>query len=113
VRILWSHPNLLVLDEVTTHLDYRTVLALIDALSVFNGAIVLVSHDRYLVRRVIEGEKEEGAEEEEERGREEEPEDFRRAVYVLRDGGLRLQTKGIAGFEKSLEKRLAKMVGAV
>lgn len=111
VRILWNHPNLLVLDEVTTHLDYRTVLALIDALSVWNGAILLVSHDRYLVRRVIEGEKHEDLEDEDDgRDRSEEPEMFRRAVYVLRDGKMKLQAAGISSFEKSLEKRVAKMI---
>lgn len=111
MRILWRHPNLLVLDEVTTHLDYRTVLALSDALSNFNGAILLVTHDRYLVRRVVEGEKPEDEDEDDgDAKRSEEPENFRRAVYVLRDGKLKLQTKGIVSFEKSLEKRIAKMV---
>lgn len=110
VRILWNHPNLLVLDEVTTHLDYRTVLALSDALSNFNGAILLVTHDRYLVRRVIEGEMPEDAEDEDDDAKRlEEDESFRRIVYVLKNGILKSVT-GIKSFETSLERRVAKML---
>lgn len=56
VLILWKHPNLLVLDEVTTHLDYRTINALAEALSKFNDAILFVTHDRFMVRTGIEDE---------------------------------------------------------
>ncbi|GIK04912.1 hypothetical protein Aspvir_009010 [Aspergillus viridinutans] len=54
-KVIWNAPHLLVLDEITTHLDFHTVTALATALSSFNGAILLVSHDRFLVRSVIEG----------------------------------------------------------
>ncbi|EAQ87279.1 hypothetical protein CHGG_03898 [Chaetomium globosum CBS 148.51] len=45
-RLLWRGPGLLVLDEVTTHLDYETVAALREALRGWAGAVILVSHDR-------------------------------------------------------------------
>ncbi|KFX92594.1 hypothetical protein V490_05303 [Pseudogymnoascus sp. VKM F-3557] len=109
VRILWSRPNLLILDEVTTHLDYRTVIALGEALIDFNGAVVLVTHDRYLVRRVVEGEvfTDDG---DDEGGRGDEEEDTRRrVVYSLSGGKMKVLEKGMEGFVRVMEKRVAKM----
>ncbi|KXX74785.1 ABC transporter F family member 3 [Madurella mycetomatis] len=54
-RLLWRRPACLVLDEVTTHLDYETVSALRAALRAWAGAVVLVSHDRWFVKGVVEG----------------------------------------------------------
>ncbi|KAL3955774.1 hypothetical protein ACCO45_011337 [Purpureocillium lilacinum] len=59
-RLFWPRPHCLVLDEVTTHLDYETVTALRVALSQWDGAVVLVSHDRWFMRGAVEGNMDEG-----------------------------------------------------
>ncbi|KAI1437137.1 ABC transporter [Xylaria sp. CBS 124048] len=120
-RILWAHPHCLVLDEATTHLDYETVTAMREALHNWEGAVVVVSHDRWFMRGVVEGRvhdnnngngngndndnnNESGLSDEER----ETPR--RRLVYRLRAGEMRALAGGVQQFEASLEKRVGKLM---
>jgi ATP-binding cassette subfamily F protein 3 len=52
--LVWQRPNLLLLDEPTNHLDLATREALSMALNEFEGTVMLVSHDRALLREVCD-----------------------------------------------------------
>lgn len=55
-KVLWDPPHLLILDEITTHLDPDTIQALGLRLRDYQGAILLITHDRFFMRYVVEGE---------------------------------------------------------
>jgi len=52
--IVWQKPNLLLLDEPSNHLDVDTREALATALAEFEGSVLLVSHDRHLLRTTVD-----------------------------------------------------------
>ncbi len=47
--VTWRRPHLIVMDEPTNHLDLETVEALVKAMQVYTGGIVVVSHDQYFL----------------------------------------------------------------
>jgi ATP-binding cassette subfamily F protein 3 len=52
--LVWSAPHVLILDEPTNHLDIPSKEVLEEALRAFEGTVIVVSHDRYLLDRVID-----------------------------------------------------------
>ncbi len=52
-KLLLENPNLLILDEPTNHLDFKTVLWLEDYLKDYKGALLIVSHDRYFLDKIV------------------------------------------------------------
>ncbi|KAE9400640.1 P-loop containing nucleoside triphosphate hydrolase protein [Gymnopus androsaceus JB14] len=78
-------PHVLVLDEVTTHLDADTVIVLAEELEKFEGALIVVSHDRWFVRQVVEGD------------------DGAGTVFEVEGGKLVELKGGIADFEKKIK----------
>ncbi|KAK9234891.1 P-loop containing nucleoside triphosphate hydrolase protein [Lipomyces kononenkoae] len=104
--VLWERPHVMVLDEVTTHLDFYTVKALSNALAAYNGALIIVSHDRSFVRLVIEGH---GLRDDADDNAEDQ-EDLTvvpsgRTVYRLSKGRLKILKDGMGQFEKAMEKK--------
>lgn len=109
-RILRRRPHCLVLDEATTHLDYETVAALREALRGWQGAVVLVSHDRWFVRGVVEGIVGDDGEESEEDDRGGDAGGMRRRLVCrLKAGAMSVLEGGVSEFEEGVERRVRKM----
>ena len=111
MELLVPHPpHLLVLDEVTSHLDADTVTALARSLREYQGALLVVTHDRYFMRAVVEmAELDEDSDSESDtlKGSEKEP----GRVFKVANGGLKLLGGGMDEYEAFYEKKIAKMGG--
>jgi ABC-type bacteriocin/lantibiotic exporter with double-glycine peptidase domain len=102
--LVWNHPQTLVLDEPSTHLDFDTVVALKDGLNAFDGAVILVSHDRYLLRAIIEWDSDDQDSDDEDSEDERVQPATESAVYALQKRRLVLLENGVSQFEQQLEK---------
>ncbi len=106
-------PDLLVLDEVTTHLDADTIEALVEALEEWEGALVVVTHDRAFMAAVVEGKGVggDGEENEEEVGGAGRSDEAREPgmVYRVRNGAVRKLEGGMDRYEELMEKAIDKL----
>jgi ATP-binding cassette subfamily F protein 3 len=117
-KLLWPPPQLLILDEVTTHLDGETILGLIHALREYEGALLVVSHDRFFMRTVVEGESPyklapgvHAEESEEDSGEEETTGGAAGTVYRLVRGELKQLDGGMDEYEAIAGRTAARLGG--
>ncbi len=118
-KLVWQPPHLLILDEVTTHLDSDAIQALVLALQDYEGAILVVTHDRFFMRCVVEGESAKSIarsyrpgdedEEDEESSDEDEASSRRRVVYRMVKGKLKPLEGGMLQYEELAAKSSMKM----
>ncbi|KAI5848038.1 ATP-binding cassette sub-family F member 3 [Tricharina praecox] len=104
--LVCSPPHLLVLDEVTTHLDSDTIVALARELNAYEGAVLLVTHDRFFIRAVVQGENPVG---EGEDGGRVWDENRRGEVFLLEKGRLEVLTGGVEAYEARAMKVVRRM----
>jgi len=84
--IVHQRPNLLLLDEPTNHLDLNMRQALCEALQTFEGALVVISHDRFLLRSVAD------------------------ELWLVADGSVQPFTDDLDGYARWLSKRRTESV---
>lgn len=116
-KVLWRPPQLLILDEVTTHLDSDTIQALAFALRKYEGAVLLITHDRFFMRCVVEGESpaqmlgasRPGAEEEEEGESSDDDDKAPGVVYRLSKGKLGKLERGMEQYEEIAARASVKL----
>ncbi|CAM0141059.1 hypothetical protein VKS41_002323 [Umbelopsis sp. WA50703] len=97
--VTYMQPQVLLLDEITNHLDMGTVEALVESLSEYSGALVLVSHDVWFLRQLIEGEPDSDDEDEEEGPS--------GSFYLVQKGKLKLWEKGLDAYVEKVQRSVA------
>ncbi|KAG8957465.1 hypothetical protein FRC03_010126 [Tulasnella sp. 419] len=114
--IVYPAPDLLVLDEATTHLDKDTIVGFIRSLRRFTGAILLVSHDRHFTRCVVEGapilppsSDVEDEEDDEDESEDEDPGNNGTVYAVGPKGKVKPLTGGVDDYVALVEKRMKKL----
>lgn len=106
---IFSSPHLLVLDEVTTHLDADTIDGLIETLEYWEGALLIITHDRHFMRCVVDREKIDRGEGDDGGDSEETAGGQPGTVYHVRKAGLRKLERGMQQYEEIVSKSVSKL----
>jgi ATP-binding cassette subfamily F protein 3 len=101
-------PHVLVLDEITTHLDADTVQVLADQLVKYKGTLILVSHDRWFMNAVL-GPKMPSDGEGDSNDESDSDEDKEGMVFWVDRGKVKKLQGGVDEFEEKIRKRAAAM----
>ncbi|KAI8983429.1 P-loop containing nucleoside triphosphate hydrolase protein [Pilobolus umbonatus] len=101
--ILYEQPHVLVLDEITNHLDMGTIEILVEALNAFSGALVLVSHDIWFLKQLLEEDPER-----EDREGDELENHVQREVYTIKGGKVAKWEKGLDAYVASVLRTVLK-----
>lgn len=119
-RSSFAPPHLLILEKVTTHLDTDNIQALVGVLKSYQGAILVVTHDRTFMRCVVEGEsmkalaaasrpEDDANEDSDSSGDENEASGRTRVVYRLSKGKLIKLDRGMEQCEDIAERSATKL----
>jgi ATP-binding cassette subfamily F protein 3 len=103
--ILYDQPHVLVLDEITNHLDMGTVEMLVDALAEYSGALVVVSHDVWFLKQIFEPEIV-GDNDDDEADGDQLP--SQNEVYTIKNGQVQKWEKGIDAYVASVLRTVRK-----
>ncbi|KAG2231836.1 hypothetical protein INT48_005619 [Thamnidium elegans] len=107
--ILFDRPHVLVLDEITNHLDMGTVEMLVEALAGYSGALVVVSHDVWFLKQILEPET---SHDEDEDG-EDESVSTQNEVFTINNGQVQKWEKGIDAYVASVMRIVRKKNRAI
>ncbi|KAF2434318.1 P-loop containing nucleoside triphosphate hydrolase protein [Tothia fuscella] len=117
-KLVYQPVSIFVLDEVTTHVDSDTILALVLALREYDGALLVVTHDRFFMRCVVEGVHparlrtragDYDQDNEDDLSSDEDDPRTKGVVYRLAKGELKVLERGMEQYEEICERAAARL----
>ena len=109
-QVFFSSPHLVVLDEVTTHLDADTIDGMIEALKTWEGGLLVITHDRHFMRCVVDREKLVRHEDDgDSSSSDESDEETPGTIYHVRKAGIRKLERGMQQYEDIVAKSVDKL----